>query len=454
MLKPQSAAQVADAVRWALAAGEPLELVGAGTKRGLGRPVQATHILDLSGLTGITLYEPAELVMSAHAGTPLAEIEAALERQRQILAFEPSDLGPLYGAAPGKGTIGGALACNLAGPRRFKAGAARDHFLGFSAVSGRGESFKSGGRVVKNVTGYDLCKLLAGSYGTLAALTDVTFKVLPAPEKTRTILLFGLDDAAAIRAMTRALQSPHEVSGATHLPRAIAAGSSVDHVAKAGASVTALRLEGPGPSVEWRCATLRRELADLGTAMEELHSPNSARFWREIRDLRPFAAPADGAALWRLSVPPASAAVAIADIVAALPPSLALPRKGGGDSVSAQSSSLRQGARNAVPASPSPAEGGGSGWGPGATIAYFYDWGGGLVWLALPARDDAGAAAIRAAVAKHGGHATLMRAPDDLRVSIPVFQPEPAPLAALARRVKESFDPQRILNPGRMAAGL
>jgi glycolate oxidase FAD binding subunit len=438
-LKPQTPAQVADAVRWALSAGEPHELLGAGTKRGLGRPVQATHTLDLSGLYGITLYEPAELVMSARAGTPLAEIEAALAGNRQMLAFEPPDLGPLYGAAPGMGTIGGTIACNLSGPRRFKAGAARDHFLGFSAVSGRGEAFKAGGRVVKNVTGYDLSKLMAGSYGTLAALTDVTFKVLPAPEKTRTLLLLGLDDAAANRAMTRALQSPHDVSGAAHLPRAAAAGSAVDYVAGAGASVTALRLEGPGPSVQWRCATLRQELADLGAPMEELHSLNSARFWREVRDLRPLAAPDGG--VWRLSVPPATGAATIADIVAALSPSLALPRKGGGDSTTH---------------SPPPLAGGGGGRGEATSAGspYFYDWGGALVWLALPARDDAGGAAIRATVAKHGGHATLMRAPADVRVAVPVFQPEPEALAALSRRVKESFDPHRILNPGRMAAGL
>src|SRR5690606_7011140 len=136
--------------------------------------------------------------------------------------------------------------------RRIKAGAARDHFLGVEAVSGRGELFKSGGRVVKNVTGYDLCKLLCGSHGTLAAMTDVTVKVLPRPEKTYTVLLFGLDDATAAQAMARALGSPHEVSGAAHLPAALTSGSEVSYVAGAGGGVTALRLEGPGPSVEYR----------------------------------------------------------------------------------------------------------------------------------------------------------------------------------------------------------
>ncbi len=171
--KPDNDAQVVEAVAWAAAEKAPIEVIGRGTKRGLGRPVQVEHGIELSGLTGITLYEPEELVLVARAGTPLAEIETALREKRQMLAFDPPDLGPLLGGAAGQGSIGGTLACNLSGPRRIKVGAARDHFLGFHAVSGRGEVFKSGGRVVKNVTGYDLSKLMAGAYGTLSALTDV-----------------------------------------------------------------------------------------------------------------------------------------------------------------------------------------------------------------------------------------------------------------------------------------
>jgi glycolate oxidase FAD binding subunit len=331
----------------------------------------------------------------------LAEIEAALRENNQQLAFEPPDLAPLYGAAAGAGTIGGALSCNLAGPRRIKAGAARDHFLGVRAVRGRGEAFKAGGRVVKNVTGYDLPKLLAGSYGTLAALTEVTIKVLPAPEKTRTVLVYGRDDAGAVEAMTLALNSPHEASAAAHLPAAVAVRSSVDLVAGAGRSVTAVRVEGPGPSVEARCAALR----ELLRADEELHSRRSATLWREIRDVAPLL-PDPAAVVWRLSVPPAS-------------PPLPLWERG-------------QGVRG----------------------EYFFDWGGGLVWLALPPADDAHAPAVRAAVARSGGHATLLRAPAAVRLSVPVFQPQPEPLAALSRRVKESFDPRRILNPGRLAPDL
>lgn len=404
VFRPETDRQVAEAVAWAAAEEIPLEVLGHGSKRGFGRPVQASHSLDLSALSGITLYEPEELVLSAKAGTPLSEIQAALAERKQALAFEPADYGPLLGGEADSATIGGVLACNLAGPRRIKAGAARDHFLGAAAVSGRGEIFKSGGRVVKNVTGYDLCKLLAGSYGTLSVMTQVTVKVLPVPEKTRTVLLQGLDAEGGLAAMTRALASSHEVSGAAHLPAELAAESQVSYLREAGAAITALRIEGPAASVEYRCAALRRELGDLADT-EELHGHNSAAFWREVRDAAAFVGRKDEV-VWRLSVPPQSGPAVAA----------ALARGGEGR-------------------------------------AYF-DWGGGLIWLALPPSDDADHARIRAAVESTGGHATLVRAPKATRAAIPVFQPQEAGLAALTQRVKDSFDPRGVLNPGRMVAGV
>src|SRR5262245_39436887 len=214
-LEPRTPAELAAAVK---ESAGPLEIVGAGSKRGLGRPVNTGEVLELSRLSGITLYEPEELVLTAGCGTRLTEIEQALAARKQILAFEPPDLGPLYGRPAGEGTLGGLLACNLAGPRRPKAGAARDHFLGALAVNGQGEIFKTGGRVVKNVTGYDLCKLLAGSFGTLAALAEATVKVLPAPEEERTLAIPDLEDTRAVQVMTQALGSAVEVSGAAHLP--------------------------------------------------------------------------------------------------------------------------------------------------------------------------------------------------------------------------------------------
>src|SRR5579872_2825251 len=198
-LKPRDAAEVEQAIQWALAEEKTLEIIGRGSKRAIGRAAQWDATLDLSDLSGITLYEPAELVLSAKAGTALVEIETLLAENSQELAFEPLDYGPLLGVPPGAATIGGVIAANLSGPRRVKAGAARDHFLGVTAVSGRGETFKSGGRVVKNVTGYDLCKLLAGSWGTLAAMTEVTVKTLPRAEAEETVLVCGLVDAAAAK---------------------------------------------------------------------------------------------------------------------------------------------------------------------------------------------------------------------------------------------------------------
>jgi glycolate oxidase FAD binding subunit len=403
-LQPETADQVLEAVRWAAENETPLDVSGAGSKRGFGRPSTAAHRLDLSALAGIQTYEPAELVITAAAATPLADIEAALADQDQELAFEPGDLGPLFGAAAEAGTIGGAVACNIAGSRRVKAGSARDHLLGFHAVSGRGETFKSGGRVMKNVTGFDLSKLIAGSFGTLAALTELTLKVQPRPQKTRTVLVLGADDAAGGRAMTAALQSPHEVVAAAHLPAAVAARSGVSYVADAGTSVTAVRVEGPGPSAAERCGALRRLLEPFGPG-EELHGHNSSALWREVRDVACFA---DGgeAPIWRLSVAPSDGPGIVADILGAI---------------------------------------------PGEAL---YDWGGGLVWLALASAADAHHQAVRRAVDARGGHATLIRAPDTVRATVPVFHPRDRVVSTLTARIKDGFDPRRVLNPGRMYAGV
>ena len=388
-MKPENAAQAADAVRWALSAGEPLEILGSGSRRGLGRPVQAGHALDLSGLSGVIAYEPEELVLTALAGTPMDLIRAMLAERGQHLAFEP----------PEGGTLGGLVASGLAGPRRISAGSARDHTLGIAGVSGRAEAYKGGGKVVKNVTGYDVPKLMAGSFGTLTALTEITVKVLPAPEDTATLLLFGLDDAAAVAMLDRALRSPYEVSGAAHLPAGIAARSGVSAVAGAGGAVTLVRLEGFGPSVAARVTMLREELR----ADEMLGRDGSLVLWREVRDGAGLGeAAADGPHLWKLSVPPSA----------------------GPSTVEAIRRTL--------------------------DVEVFYDWGGGLVWLSAPPDSEA---TIRSALSA-GGHATLVRAPEAVRAATEVFQPLPEPLMALSRRVKESFDPKGILNPGRMYAGL
>jgi FAD/FMN-containing dehydrogenase len=233
-LKPRDEKEVGEALQWALAEGKTFEVMGHGSKRGIGRAAQTDITLDLSGMSGIELYEPDELILSARAGTPIAEIEKALAAHNQELAFEPMDCGPLLGGTPGRGTLGGLVSANLSGPRRIKAGAVRDFALGTRAYSGRGEFFKAGGRVVKNVTGYDLPKFLAGSWGTLAVLTEITIKVLPRADDVETVLVFGLDDTRAVEAMSAAMGSSCEVSGAAHLPAYAASRMTIQSIAGAG----------------------------------------------------------------------------------------------------------------------------------------------------------------------------------------------------------------------------
>ncbi len=401
-LKPRDAKDVQDAVLWALSGGKTLEVVGRGSKRALGRPSQSDLTLDLSGLSGVTLYEPEELVLSAKAGTPIAEIEALVAERGQQLDFEPLDYGPILGLDAGLGSLGGALAANLSGPRRIKSGAARDHFLGVSGVSGRGEAFKSGGRVVKNVTGYDLCKLMAGSYGTLAAMVDVTIKTLPRPETEASVVVAGLDDARAAQAMAAAMGSSCDVSAAAHLPRNVVMSFDGLHVVEAA---TVFRLDGVAPSVRHRKDALTALMKPFGL-VDQADESHSRALWRSVRDAKPFwaSAPSGDWPLWRVSTVPSRGH----ELVGMLP----------------------------------------------ENAQWFYDWAGGLLWIAVPPSDDAGAVALRRAIAKASGHATLVRAPAALRAAVDVFEPQTGALAGVNKRVKESFDPKGVLNPGRMWAGV
>ena len=397
-LKAASEAQIVEALVWAGERKARVEVRGAGSKAAIGRPIGADLILDVSGWAGVVDYAPAELVLTARAGTPLAEIEALLAGAGQMLAFEPIDHGPLLGGPSGAATLGGVIASNASGPRRLKDGAARDHFLGFQAVSGRGEAFKAGGKVVKNVTGYDLSKLMAGSWGTLSVLTEVSLKVLPRPETCATLILRGLSDMDAVRAMSLAMGSPADVSGAAHLP----AGAAMRAPGTFGAdAVTALRLEGFGPSVAARIQTLTEKLAAFGEPVR-LGAPETTAFWTYIRDVRPFVG--DDRPVWRISAPPMNGPAILAAV---------------------QAETACEG---------------------------FYDWAGGLVWLAVASSPDAGEAVVRRAVRAQDGHATLIRAPAEVRASVAVFEPEPPALAVLTRRVKASFDPLNLLNPGRLFA--
>ena len=406
-LKVRDAKDVEQVVRAAIANDQPLEIVGHGSKRLIGQPMATNAVLDLAALNAVISYEPNELIITVQAGAPLADVKSLIDAKNQQFAFDPMDTAPLLGTAR-IGTIGGMIGAGLAGSRRIKAGGARDHLLGAHAVSGFGDSFKTGGKVVKNVTGYDLCKLLAGSWGTLAVMTEVTLKVMPRPESERTLVLRGLDDVAANRAMTSALGSPFDVSGAAHLPNSVfrSAATGLPGLGLQGQAATLLRLEGIAASAASRAVSLAKLMTSFGD-VETIEDAASLAAWNALRDVLPFAA--NGALgawpVWRIVCPPASGGAL----------GQALARETGGDVI--------------------------------------YDWGGGLIWAAVPPKPDARAAVIRQRVEAAGGHAMLIRGSDEVRRQIDVFHPQSAGLAALGERVRQSFDPKNILNRGRLARG-
>ncbi len=388
---PSTAAEACTLVREHRAQNRTLRIEGGGTRAGLGRPVQSDAILSTGALRGILIYEPAEMVLRARAGTPLAEIESALVANNQMLPFEPIDHRSMYGTA-GEPTIGGLAACNISGPRRLRAGAARDSLIGVRFVNGAGEELSSGGRVMKNVTGLDLVKLQCGAHGTLGLITEVTFKLLPRPETTGTLAFDNLGEREALEVMALALQSPFEVSAAAH-------------VANNGTGQTALRIEHFKPSVTYRLDQLARRLAAFGKP-HILEDQQSQAFWRDVRDVMPLANP-PGRVLWRVSIRSSAALKFV--------------------------SALRM---------------------AGLPFDAMFDHGGGLVWLAVEDDNDGGANIIRSALPAGAGHAMLVRAPEAMRNQVPVFQPLGDALMKVSSGIKTSLDAGGIFNPGRMYAGI
>lgn len=379
---------------------QPIEVVGLGGLRNAGRPVYAPVVLSTSSLRGISLYEPNELVMSARSGTPLLEVEATLAEHGQMLAFEPMDLGPATGGPAGAQSMGGVFATNLSGARRVSAGSARDHLIGARGVNGRGEVFKSGGRVMKNVTGYDVARAVTGSWGTLAVLSEVTFKVAPLPESILTLVYPKLPDDLAVELMTVAMGTTAEITGAAHLQRPLAGRLQNAKLKNAGEALTLLRLENFVPSIAYRKDKLKQALKIYGTPLE-LGTEESWSLWADLRRLSvlPFSTETS---LWRISTAPTKAPEIVATLQKFMP-----------------------------------------------SVAY-YDWSGGLVWLEVAAQADAGAADVRRAVAVRGGHATLMRATPEVRYAVDVFEPLKPEIERLTRGLKAAFDPEGLFNPGRM----
>ncbi len=394
VFEPVDGGEAGEIVRAARSDNTTLRIEGGGTRGGLGRPVQAHDILSTRRLSGILIYEPSEMVLRVRAGTPLSEIETALESNGQMLPFEPADYRRIFDSR-GEPSIGALAACNISGPRRLRAGAARDAMIGVRFVNGAGEELSSGGRVMKNVTGLDLVKLQAGAFGTLGLLTEVTFKLLPRPECTGTLVIEGLDSSNAIAAMSAALRSPFEVSGAAYLP-AMEGGP---------VSRTAIRIEHFRNSVDYRSGELACQLSEYGTAVVMGDEP-SRRLWAELRDVTALSASVEDV-IWRVSLRPSMAKTFLGTIEAA-----------------------------------------------GVEFRYLLDHGGGLIWLAVPAEDDACAHLVRNAIPHGAGHAMMFRAPDALRSSLDVFQPLSRPVMQLTAGIKASIDASGIFNPGRMYAGI
>lgn len=403
IVRPAADWELARFLREAFEARTPLEVVGGESKRNAGRPSQTATLVSTHVLRGIQLYEPSEMVMAAQAGTLLADIEHELEQHNQMLAFEPVDLGPALGKQAGQTTIGGVFSTDISGSRRVALGAARDHLLGVQAVSGAGEIFSSGGRVLKNVTGYDLARVVTGSWGTLAVLNETTFKVLPRPEETATLVIIGLSNEIAVEALCAVMGSPYEVSGTVHLEANLVARLRHDEFRGAGDAVTAIRLENFSAFLPRRIERLKQMLKPYGD-VHVAGDADSLAFWGELQQLSVLAGP--DRPLWRISTIPDKGAEVVAGIKRYM------------------------------------------------DIDAYFDWSGGLIWVVAPDAADAGSTDIRRVLATFGGHATLVRADATVRAAVEVFHPMDHGSERITRSLKQVFDPAGILNPGRMYANI
>ena len=373
-------------MRAAAEKGTRLEIVSGGSKRSFGRPVAADAMLDISALSGIVKYEPEELVLTARAGTPIAEINAALSEKHQMLGFEPTDWGPLFGNDAGRATLAGVVATNACGARRVKGGAVRDSVIGCRFVNGRGEIVKAGGPVIKNVTGFDVPKLMCGAFGTLGLLTEISLKVGPVTERVAAVAVRNCAPEAGLRLSREAASLALDATGLAYLPATTRA--EQDH------GTALIRVEGTTAAVVEKLALLHSRFA--GHDLVTLNDDTTHASFEEITNGAAFVN--RDTDLWRLCVPPSNSYEAV---------------------------------KSADPSQ------------------WYADWAGGLLWLALPA-DEQTATRLRAITGRFGGHATLMRASEDARRQLAVFEPEPPARAELTRAVKAAFDPKRVLNRGRM----
>ena len=401
VFKPQTKEDISKIVKECYKKNIPLEVCGLKSKKNIGRNFQAEKTLDLSNYSGIIEYKPEELYIKVKSGTPIKVIIAELEKNNQQLAFEPIDFGPLFSGIKNEGSIGGVVACNFAGPRRFKAGSARDHVLGFQGVNGKGEIIKSGGTVVKNVTGYDLSKIVSGSFGTLTVLTEISIKVLPKPFSGKTLIIDNPHLKKSLEYLSIALSSSSDPSGGVFYPEYFRSHFIFNDLTTEG-PITAIRIEGPNESVDYRIKKLCKELEVQKNEIAILDPEQSNIFWEKTKSLQVFSDLKDN--LLRIVIP-ASETFEILNKLKTY------------------------------------------------KIKYFVDWGGNLIWTEVENINFKILKDIREIVNKVSGYLTVIKIEENLKASIDVFTIDPIKYK-ITEKIKKSFDPKRILNPGKMYSGI
>ena len=406
---PQNEKEVSQFIKKFYKSNTPIELIGSGSKKKIGKPLQCSKTLSLTRLNGIIEYLPEELYIKVKACTSIKQIEEELKKNRQQLAFEPIDFGYLFNGKSDYGTAAGQVACNISGPRRFKAGSIRDHVLGFRGVNGKGEIIKSGGNVVKNVTGYDLSKLICGSYGTLVALTEITFKVLPSPEESKTLVIHNQKIESASFLLEQAISSSNDVSGATFLPKEPKVSGCVMDIEKTfklndlrhEGSLTAIRIEGSKKSVDQRVQNLVKELNVENFNISILGTYQSEIFWHKVKNLDFFSSSKNS--IFRIVIPQSECVQLVYQFT--------------------------------------------------NKFKYFLDWGGALIWVEAFELSEEMFDSVRKKVIKHGGYVTMIKNSSYLPYVEDVFTINRGRFN-ISQNIKKSFDPKRILNPGKMYTGI
>jgi len=401
ILKPENENDLQEIIRYCYKKDLPIEIVGTGTKNEIGKKLQCAKILDMSNISGIVEYKPEELYITVKAGTPIKIVQDELKKNNQHLAFEPTNFSEIFKKDSNEGTVGGTLACNFSGSRRFKVGSGRDHILGFKGYNGRGEKIKSGGTVVKNVTGYDLSKLVTGSFGTLLVLSEITLKVLPLQTDIKTIVMSGLALEHALGVMSSSIASSNDPSGVVFYPGSLRNNFVFNDLTHQG-SITAIRIEGTKASTEQRINNLFKDLGLEETKATILDSTQSEIFWEDTRALKVFSKNQKN--ILRAVVPP-SETVNLINRLKTFHPS------------------------------------------------YFIDWGGSLIWLELDYLSNQKIDQIRKRVLDTGGYLTVIKSPANIKSSSEIFTIDPIKFK-ISQNLKKSFDPKRIFNPGKMYTGI